>query len=160
MSCSHVPDCPLFPLLNESLRGWRSYYCNSDQRWHDCARYRMAARGELVPISLLPNGVDAGHIRTASERAAHSDPTRAQQPVHGAESTVFEAAPRPPLPAEPAFDEPTPRPPSDAQSSSPPAAAPAERTQVMPQRAATAHPWRERLQHWWIQLSTWLGEPA
>ncbi|PWR07272.1 hypothetical protein DKT68_19590 [Micromonospora acroterricola] len=26
MGCSHAQDCPLFPLLNASLRDWRNHY--------------------------------------------------------------------------------------------------------------------------------------
>ncbi len=56
MSCSHRGGCPLFPFLNASLRGWREVYCDTEAAWGDCARYRLSARGEPVPLALLPNG--------------------------------------------------------------------------------------------------------
>ena len=52
MGCLHAKGCPLFPLLNASLRGWRDYYCDSEDRWLDCARYKLSRTGQPVPISL------------------------------------------------------------------------------------------------------------
>ncbi|MEU6161065.1 hypothetical protein [Streptomyces sp. NPDC047130] len=63
MACPHAAGCPLFPLLRSSLRGWRDYYCDSGDRWGDCARYQMSLTGEPVPISLLPNGHSARHLQ-------------------------------------------------------------------------------------------------
>src|SRR5437588_2492723 len=76
VGCTHAQACPLFPLLNESLRGWRDYYCDSDDRWCECARYKLAVTGQLVPISLLPNGKDAQHLR----RAADADQSDVAEP--------------------------------------------------------------------------------
>lgn len=67
VSCSHAAGCPLFPLLRASLRGWREYYCDSDDRWLDCARYQVSLTGERVPISLLPNGARARHLEDVAE---------------------------------------------------------------------------------------------
>jgi hypothetical protein len=65
VGCSHAAGCPLFPLLRESLRGWRDYYCDSNDQWLGCARYQMSLTGERVPISLLPNGAHARHFEDA-----------------------------------------------------------------------------------------------
>lgn len=62
MSCWHTAVCPLFPHLRSSLRGWRDHYCDSEQGWRDCARYKMSLTGEPVPIALLPNGRTAMYI--------------------------------------------------------------------------------------------------
>lgn len=82
MGCSHAVGCPLFPLLRASLQGWRDYYCDSTDQWHDCARYQLSRTGERVPISLLPNGATARHlegeIRTG--RSSATNPTQAPQP--------------------------------------------------------------------------------
>jgi hypothetical protein len=66
VGCSHAAGCPLFPLLRESLRGWRDYYCDSNDQWLGCARYRMSLTGEGVPISLLPNGAHVRHFEDAA----------------------------------------------------------------------------------------------
>jgi hypothetical protein len=62
MSCSHTEECPLFPLLNNSLRSWRNCYCDSEDGWRDCARYKLSLTGRRVPITLLPNGHSAAHL--------------------------------------------------------------------------------------------------
>lgn len=67
VGCSHATGCPLFPLLNASLQGWRDYYCDSTDRWQECARYKMSLTGERVPISLLPNGHHATHLKREYE---------------------------------------------------------------------------------------------
>lgn len=56
MSCSHATTCPLFPHLHSSLAGWKRTYCDSNDGWHNCARYEKSLTGETVPLSLLPNG--------------------------------------------------------------------------------------------------------
>lgn len=78
MSCSHAAGCPLFPLLRASLRGWREYYCDSDDQWLGCARYQVSLTGERVPISLLPNGARARHLEdvTEADRAGAANPGR------------------------------------------------------------------------------------
>lgn len=63
MGCLHTRNCPIFPLLNASLSAWRDHYCDSPYGWRECARYRLSRSGELVPITLLPNGADALHLR-------------------------------------------------------------------------------------------------
>ncbi|MCM2579375.1 hypothetical protein [Streptomyces meridianus] len=49
-------------MLKSSLQGWRDHYCDSQDRWLECARYQMSLTGERVPISLLPNGHQALHL--------------------------------------------------------------------------------------------------
>jgi hypothetical protein len=65
VACTHVMHCPLFPYLNDSLRGWRDSYCQTESAWVSCARYQLSARGEPVPLALLPNG----HTPIALERS-------------------------------------------------------------------------------------------
>ena len=77
MGCTHVPDCPLFPKLNASLRGWRDAYCDSDSAWHDCARYKRSQTGGAVPLALLPNGRMA-QVLTRARPTAGSPPSRFQ----------------------------------------------------------------------------------
>ncbi|MGW0928348.1 hypothetical protein [Streptomyces sp. NPDC002644] len=78
MACPHAAGCPLFPLLRSSLRGWRDYYCDSGDRWGDCARYKMSLTGEPVPISLLPNGHSARHLQNpvGADASRMPDPGR------------------------------------------------------------------------------------
>lgn len=78
MGCSHAQDCPLFPLLNASLSAWRHNYCDSAEGWLTCARYQLYRTGQLVPITLLPNGVDVFSRRRPVPAAA----PRSTQPVN------------------------------------------------------------------------------
>ncbi|WP_166028045.1 hypothetical protein [Streptomyces chilikensis] len=80
MGCSHATGCPLFPLLRESLRGWRDYYCDSNDQWRGCARYKMSLTGERVPISLLPNGAQARHFENADDAGWTCAPASGQAP--------------------------------------------------------------------------------
>lgn len=78
VSCSHAAGCPLFPHLRASLQGWRDHYCDSEDRWLGCARYRVSLTGERVPISLLPNGARARYLEEEAEagRSGATDPGR------------------------------------------------------------------------------------
>ncbi|WP_132429638.1 hypothetical protein [Pseudonocardia endophytica] len=49
--------------MNESLREWRRYYCDSSEGSQKCARYALSMQGEVVPLGLLPNGRHAQHIQ-------------------------------------------------------------------------------------------------
>ncbi|RVU27402.1 hypothetical protein EOT10_09570 [Streptomyces antnestii] len=84
MGCSHAVACPLFPLLRASLQGWRDHYCDSEDRWRDCARYQLSLTGERVPISLLPNGARARHLEEGDDGnrpgAAHPGQVPRQDP--------------------------------------------------------------------------------
>lgn len=40
------------------LSVWRRRYCESDQRYPDCERYRLMIKGRPVADTLLPNGMD------------------------------------------------------------------------------------------------------
>lgn len=80
MGCPHAATCPLFPLLRASLQGWRKYYCDSEDRWHDCARYQLSLTGERVPISLLPNGVRARHLEPAADESRSGGANPGQAP--------------------------------------------------------------------------------
>ena len=41
--------------LGGTLRTWQTRYCSAD--YAQCARFKLAAEGKRVPISLMPNGV-------------------------------------------------------------------------------------------------------
>jgi hypothetical protein len=54
--CPHVASCALYPQfsLQATLRFWQLKYCEGI--FSACARYQSVGRGEVVPITLLPNG--------------------------------------------------------------------------------------------------------
>ncbi len=150
VGCSHREGCPLFPLLNASLRGWRDYYCDNDDRWRDCARYKVSLSGRLVPITLLPNGHDAQLLRRDPDAdrsgAAESRPSRQNS---GAPETAvplarFEPAPVPARPLEPS-------PPSPVTQ--PKGRPPARLTQP-------AHQAHSSTRRWWTRLADWMASPA
>ncbi len=98
VGCSHARECPLFPLLNASLRDWRNYYCDSADGWQQCARYQLSRTGQLVPITLLPNGADAVHLRGIPARDGSEGVAPAQAPSSRpgpGRSSRFEPAPAP-----------------------------------------------------------------
>ncbi|MDG4788002.1 hypothetical protein O7626_19005 [Micromonospora sp. WMMD1102] len=146
MGCPHAERCPLFPLLRASLRSWREYYCDTGDGWRDCARYTLSLTGAVVPITLLPNGAHAQHLKGSTAevdpagpdpstppRWPGPDPRRAAPPPSG----YFEqAAPPTGLPRHPLF-------PQVAQT---PGSTPA----VPPQP-------RRR---WWTRLTDWISGPA
>lgn len=105
MGCSHAVGCPLFPLLRASLQGWRDYYCDSTDQWHDCARYQLSLTGERVPISLLPNGAVARHLEgtAGANRSSATNPTQAprQAPQPQPDAWSRPAPAGPPEPASP-----------------------------------------------------------
>jgi len=153
VGCTHAQACPLFPLLNESLRGWRDYYCDSDDRWCECARYKLAVTGQLVPISLLPNGKDAQHLR----RAADADQSDVAEPRRAAPSrsrfwspgTTARFEPAPP-PTPPPGYEPLPQPARVPQ----PTETPSDPDESAAQRA------HGRRRPWWSRLADWMRGPA
>jgi hypothetical protein len=72
MGCTHRAGCPLFPMLNASLRGWRETYCDSTTGWQGCARYTLSRTGAPVPLALLPNGKYVQAIGAAAGSAPAS----------------------------------------------------------------------------------------
>jgi len=56
MACSHISGCELFVqfALNPALEIWKKAYCKGE--FSVCVRYTTAKKGQLVPLSLLPNG--------------------------------------------------------------------------------------------------------
>ncbi|SCE98261.1 hypothetical protein GA0074695_2658 [Micromonospora viridifaciens] len=146
MGCSHAQECPLFPLLNASLRDWRNYYCDSAEGWRTCARYQLSRTGRLVPITLLPNGVDASHLRRDPaadgwDTASQPSPSR---PSPGS-SQRFE-----PVPAR----EPNPVP-ATAQGFN--TGSPAQG----PHPSSTpSTPPASRRARWWTRLAEWIAGPA
>ncbi|GEL18451.1 hypothetical protein PA7_22880 [Pseudonocardia asaccharolytica DSM 44247 = NBRC 16224] len=147
MSCSHAEECPLFPLLNASLRGWRDCYCDTEDRWRDCARYKLSRTGRLVPISLLPNGHDAVHLGRApdAERSGAAEPRHAPPAqLHPGPPSPFEPAPTPVRPPQPS---------ATAHVSQLPGIPPA-RSRRPAQQA------RGSKRRWWARLIDWMRGPA
>ncbi len=56
MSCSHSSSCPLFAqfAMEPALAIWKKHFC--DGEYTNCARYQKGLKGEVVPLTLLPNG--------------------------------------------------------------------------------------------------------
>lgn len=156
MGCSHASTCPLFPLLNASLRGWRESYCDSEARWRECTRYKLASRGQLVPISLLPNGADARHIRNVAERSAAAQPTPPAPLISGAPGSEawFEPTPIPesarPVEAPVQRHEPS----SQFQANRVP------RTPPAPERKLQSTRPRSSKRRWWTRLAEWMRGPS
>jgi ankyrin repeat protein len=69
MACSHISSCELFVqfALNPALEIWKKAYCNGE--YIACARYVTARKGQLVPLSLLPNGKKITINRSQDELA-------------------------------------------------------------------------------------------
>lgn len=132
MACSHVTACPLFPLLNASLDGWRRCYCDSSDGWRGCARYQQSVRGQYVPLSLLPNGHDASRSQGIVGGTVGASPS-----AHGGAPTLVDllfehAPPRDPLPTPVHSAAPTPEPTPGPVPRSP----------------------------WWRRLAEWMRSPA
>jgi len=113
------------------LRGWRDYYCDSDDRWLSCARYKVSLKGRPIPITLLPNGHDAQYLidRTG---AAEVEPGSAPVSVR---------------PFEPSALLPVSR--SSQSTASPPARL------ARPERRAQGS-----MRRWWTRLTEWMTSPA
>jgi hypothetical protein len=136
MGCTHVSGCPLFPKLNASLRGWRDAYCDSGAGWQSCARYQRSLTGQVVPLTLLPNGHDAQVlVRTGPADTASRSRFAAQRPIDRRADSPFEPAPDPVRPAP---------------------ARPAPVLTADPAPAPAAEPGRT----WWGRLVDWLRSPA
>ncbi len=143
MSCSHAAGCPLFPLLNSSLQGWRDYYCDTGDRWQDCARYKLSLSGERVPISLLPNGHHAAYLAQAPGVANPLDPRGGRPAAQGPEP--HRGADR----SEPVRGRGRP------QKSSPPAP-----SGPSSDRAAGTRQPPGAKRGWWRRLVDWMSGPA
>ncbi len=54
--CPHITGCALFPRFKSTpvLNVWQTYYCCA--RFESCVRFKLAAQGRPVPVTLLPNG--------------------------------------------------------------------------------------------------------
>ena len=158
VGCSHRAGCPLFPLLNASLRGWRDHYCDSENRWHDCARYKLSLTGQLVPITLLPNGHDAQLLRPEPGESGASEPRRAPEQAPPSPETAvamaqFEPAPAP-EPARPLEPSPPAQVPQSAESPPSRLARPARQA-----HGSVRHRWTG-LTGWWTRFADWMTGPA
>lgn len=166
VGCSHREGCPLFPLLNASLRGWRDYYCDSADRWHDCARYKLSRTGQLVPITLLPNGHDAQLLRSdrGADRSGPAEPAHApsqappSQVKSGSPETAVPMARFEPGPAPTRLLEPSP--PSEVPQplESPPAVP--QTPGRPPARTRPARRTHGSTRRWWTRLTDWMTSPA
>jgi ankyrin repeat protein len=56
MACSHMSNCELYVQFaaDPSIEVWKSHFCAGDYK--KCARYQRSLRGEVIPLTLLPNG--------------------------------------------------------------------------------------------------------
>lgn len=180
VACSHAVGCPLFPLLKASLQSWRDYYCDSEDRWRECARYQLALTGERVPISLLPNGRHAQHLRQAADagRSGAADPRQAfgqaPPPRHhpGSAEPASWFHPVPPRQPEPPSRPGTGAAETTAQFEPAPPPAPAWYHRASPAPAhqpppnPPEHPAPSRPQApgsrrgWWARLVDWMRGPA
>lgn len=170
MGCRHISECPLFPLLNASLRGWRDCYCDSDDNWRRCARYELSLSGRTVPITLLPSGANAQLLRPEpqpdepdrqqSRYVRPARPTTDSAPQN-ANALRFES--RPPQQS-------LPRPgPAQAQRSrssqhpqnvpDPAGHQPGQRPGQRPERQPGQRP-RPARPPWWTRLIDWLAGPV
>lgn len=161
MACSHTATCPLFPLLNSSVDGWRRCYCDSPDGWRECARYKQSVRGQYVPLSLLPNGHDARHLQaaggdggTGADGAGTDGAAVPQAARTGGGPTLvdllFEPAPSP-APTPPSGEWPdraTPVPHPRSPDPMPSAPAPPVAHEPSPRRP------------WWTRLAEWMRTPA
>jgi hypothetical protein len=169
VGCSHREGCPLFPLLNASLRGWRDHYCDSADRWHGCARYKLSRTGRLVPITLLPNGHDAQLLRPDpgvdrsgavkprhAPRQAPSSQLNSGSPETAVPMARFEPgpAPAPTQLLEPSPSAEVPQPPGSPPAvPQPPKRPPARLTRP-------ARPAHGSTRRWWTRLTDWMTGPA
>lgn len=150
MGCSHREGCPLFPLLKESLRGWREHYCDHGDGWRGCARYQMSLSGQLVPITLLPNGHDAQYLPDA-DRSGELEERHALWSGSGSPKS---AVPRPRFDPRAA---PTPVPPREP---SPPVLVPQPAENPPAQVVRAARRGYGSTPRWWIRLTDWMKGPA
>jgi len=129
------------------LRSWREYYCDTEDGWHDCARYQVTLTGKPVPITLLPNGRDAHHLKRPVENdwqhGQETGPPTGQPTGQGLPGYPGSGSPEPGAVFEPApfpARDPSPRP---ARVPSPPKTphAPAKRS-------------------FWARVADWMKGPA
>jgi len=57
-SCTHMRGCEMYGLFGSQtlLEAWKERFCHGD--YTKCQRYVRTLRGERVPATLLPNGMD------------------------------------------------------------------------------------------------------
>ncbi|MDH3519599.1 MAG: hypothetical protein OEM49_04010 [Myxococcales bacterium] len=58
MPCPKIEGCPLYPelKLELSLKIWRTHYCDTDEDYRRCARYKLSQSGEMPHPRLMPDG--------------------------------------------------------------------------------------------------------
>jgi len=67
MICTHSNQCDLYVQFaaEPALALWKERYCNG--RYNECARFQCAARNQIVPMTLLPNGAQLGQARNTHD---------------------------------------------------------------------------------------------
>lgn len=147
MGCPHAERCPLFPLLRASLRSWRDYYCDSGDGWRGCARYELSLTGAVVPITLLPNGVHAQHLKRAAagdELAGPARPTQNRWP--GPDSRQVWA--------------PTPQASFEGIRGTAQPVEPAPFSHFLPTPGESPATPPEKRRGWWTRFADWISGPA
>jgi hypothetical protein len=56
--CPHATSCELYGKfsLKSVLKIWQVRYCETEDRYQTCERYKLSRAGQSVPPNLLPNG--------------------------------------------------------------------------------------------------------
>jgi hypothetical protein len=176
VGCLHAATCPLFPLLRASLQGWRKYYCDSEDQWHDCARYQLSLTGERVPISLLPNGVSARHLEPPADENRSDAATPRQAPRQAPPPGPNPCSPQTATWSQPGPNQPPER--SGPGTASPEMTAPfaatpppepvwhhqpsppAQFPQPPDRLARHARPASDSKRGWWARFADWMKGPA
>jgi hypothetical protein len=151
----------------ESLQGWRDYYCDSEDQWRGCARYRMSLTGERVPISLLPNGAQARYLEdvSAEQQQQQPQPQQHQQPYQQQPYGQPQQGGQYGYPADPygqqQYQHQQPQPQPQQYQGQPPAGGPVSATIGASHRGAPAAPDRPAAKRgWWARFTSWMGGPA
>lgn len=55
-SCPHMKGCEMYQIFefSETLSVWKTRYCTGN--YERCERFVRSAKGQPVPVNLLPNG--------------------------------------------------------------------------------------------------------
>ncbi|MBN2421922.1 uracil-DNA glycosylase [Candidatus Woesearchaeota archaeon] len=58
MTCEWFESCPLRRLEREGKikEKWKNNYCDTEDNFKNCIRYKMVERGEAHPDNLMPDG--------------------------------------------------------------------------------------------------------
>lgn len=58
MKCKYYKSCPLRDLENKKIIGdhWRKNYCQSENNFKNCLRYKMEKENKFHPDNMMPDG--------------------------------------------------------------------------------------------------------